>query len=179
MVRVTAGVEAHTHEYIATAHEDQKFGFSITSGDALEAVRRVLDAPGLELLGLHSHIGSQIFDTAGFEVAARRVLALHAADVRASWASTMPELDLGGGFGIAYTTQDDPSDPAQLATELHQDRRARVPGASTSPCPRLSVEPGRAIVGPSDVHALRGRHGQGRRRSTRAPRAPTSPSTAA
>ena len=65
MVRVTAGVEAHTHEYIATAHEDQKFGFSITSGDALDAVRRVQAAPGLELLGLHSHIGSQIFDTVG------------------------------------------------------------------------------------------------------------------
>ena len=78
MVRVTAGVEAHTHEYIATAHEDQKFGFSITSGDAFEAVRRVLAAPGLELLGLHSHIGSQIFDSSGFEVAARRVLALQA-----------------------------------------------------------------------------------------------------
>ncbi|MCD6638562.1 MAG: diaminopimelate decarboxylase, partial [Nocardioides sp.] len=69
MVRVTAGVEAHTHEYIATAHEDQKFGFSISSGDALEAVRQVLAAPGLRLLGLHSHIGSQIFDTSGFEVA--------------------------------------------------------------------------------------------------------------
>ena len=78
LVRVTAGVEAHTHEYIATAHEDQKFGFSITAGDALEAVRRVVAAPGLRLLGLHSHIGSQIFDTSGFEVAARRVLALHA-----------------------------------------------------------------------------------------------------
>ena len=78
MVRVTVGVEAHTHEYIATAHEDQKFGFSISSGDALEAVRQILAADGLELLGLHSHIGSQIFDTSGFEVAARRVLELHA-----------------------------------------------------------------------------------------------------
>ena len=89
MVRVTAGVEAHTHEYIATAHEDQKFGFSITCGDALEAVRRVVAAPGLELLGLHSHIGSQIFDTSGFEVAARRVLALHA-QVGAELGVTMP-----------------------------------------------------------------------------------------
>ena len=117
MVRVTAGVEAHTHEYIATAHEDQKFGFSITSGDALEAVRRVVAAPGMDLLGLHSHIGSQIFDTSGFEVAARRVLALHAT-IGAELGVTLPELDLGGGFGIAYTTQDDPSDPAQLANEL-------------------------------------------------------------
>jgi diaminopimelate decarboxylase len=147
MVRVTAGVEAHTHEYIATAHEDQKFGFSITSGDALEAVRRVVADPGLELLGLHSHIGSQIFDTSGFEVAARRVLALHA-QIGSELAVTMPELDLGGGFGIAYTTQDDPSDPAQLATEMskiveNECRALRIPE------PRLSIEPGRAIVGPA------------------------------
>ena len=113
MVRVTAGVEAHTHEYIATAHEDQKFGFSITAGDALEAVRRVHEAPGLRLLGLHSHIGSQIFDTSGFEVAARRVLALHAT-VATELGVEMPEMDLGGGFGIAYTTQDDPADPERL-----------------------------------------------------------------
>jgi diaminopimelate decarboxylase len=147
MVRVTAGVEAHTHEYIATAHEDQKFGFSISSGDAFEAVRRVLAAPGLELLGLHSHIGSQIFDAAGFEVAARRVLALHA-QVRDELEVTMPELDLGGGFGIAYTTQDDPSDPAQLATELTKIVTEEC-GARDLPVPRLSIEPGRAIVGPA------------------------------
>ena len=147
MVRVTAGVEAHTHEYIATAHEDQKFGFSITSGDAMDAVRRVLDAPGVELLGLHSHIGSQIFDTAGFEVAARRVLALQA-QVSGELGVTMPEMDLGGGFGIAYTTQDDPSDPAQLATELTKivEHECRV---FDVPVPALSIEPGRAIVGPS------------------------------
>ncbi len=147
MVRVTAGVEAHTHEYIATAHEDQKFGFSITSGDALDAVRRVVAATGLELLGLHSHIGSQIFDTSGFEVAARRVLALHA-QVGAELGLTMRELDLGGGFGIAYTTQDDPSDPAQLAIEMskiveHECQALEIP------VPRLSIEPGRAIVGPA------------------------------
>ncbi len=147
MIRVTAGVEAHTHEYIATAHEDQKFGFSITSGDALSAVRRVEDAPYLELLGLHSHIGSQIFDSSGFEVAARRVLALHAR-VSDELGVTLPELDLGGGFGIAYTSQDDPADAAQLATELtkiveHECRALDVA------VPRLSVEPGRAIVGPA------------------------------
>ncbi|MDP2775873.1 MAG: diaminopimelate decarboxylase [Nocardioides sp.] len=147
MVRVTAGVEAHTHEYIATAHEDQKFGFSITSGDALEAVRRVVAADGLELLGLHSHIGSQIFDSSGFEVAARRVLALHAT-VSSEVGVTMPEMDLGGGFGIAYTTQDDPSDPAQLATEMSKivEHECRALGIAE---PRLSIEPGRAIVGPS------------------------------
>lgn len=147
MVRVTAGVEAHTHEYIATAHEDQKFGFSIASGDALEAVRRVHEAQGLRLLGLHSHIGSQIFDTSGFEVAARRVLALHARVIEEVGVE-MPEMDLGGGFGIAYTTQDDPSDPAQLATEITKivEHECRALGIAL---PRLSVEPGRAIVGPS------------------------------
>ena len=147
MVRVTPGVEAHTHEYIATAHEDQKFGFSIASGDALAAVRRVHEAPGLHLLGLHCHIGSQIFDTSGFEVAARRVLALHAT-VGDEVGVEMPEMDLGGGFGIAYTTQDDPSDPAQLATEMTKivEHECRALGVTQ---PRLSIEPGRAIVGPS------------------------------
>jgi diaminopimelate decarboxylase len=147
MVRVTAGVEAHTHEYIATAHEDQKFGFSIIAGHAFEAVRRLSGDRGFELLGLHSHIGSQIFDTSGFEVAARRVLALHAR-VSEELSLVMPELDLGGGFGIAYTTQDDPADPAQLATELtkivEHECRARAVEV-----PRLSIEPGRAIVGPA------------------------------
>ncbi|CAA9325201.1 MAG: Diaminopimelate decarboxylase [uncultured Nocardioidaceae bacterium] len=147
MIRVTAGVEAHTHEYIATAHEDQKFGLSISAGQAFEAVRRTSDDPRFRLLGLHSHIGSQIFDTSGFEVAARRVLALHA-QVSEELGVELPELDLGGGFGIAYTRQDDPADPAQLAVELTKivERECRSLGVAV---PRLSVEPGRAIVGPA------------------------------
>jgi diaminopimelate decarboxylase len=147
LLRVTAGVEAHTHEYIATAHEDQKFGFSITSGDALDATKQILAAPGLELLGLHSHIGSQIFDSAGFEVAARRVLALHA-QISDEVGVVLPELDLGGGFGIAYTTQDDPSDPAQLAIELTKIVTEECKARDLA-VPRLSIEPGRAIVGPA------------------------------
>jgi diaminopimelate decarboxylase len=107
----------------------------------------VVAVPGLQLLGLHSHIGSQIFDTSGFEVAARRVLALHA-QVGSELGVTMPELDLGGGFGIAYTTEDDPADPAQLATEMSKivEHECRALGV---PEPRLSIEPGRAIVGPA------------------------------
>jgi diaminopimelate decarboxylase len=147
MVRVTAGVEAHTHEYIATAHEDQKFGFSITAGHAFEAVAKVNDIAELELLGLHSHIGSQIFDSSGFEVAARRLIALHAR-VSDELGVDMPELDLGGGFGIAYTTQDDPADPAQLATELGKIVEHECKALDLEQ-PRLSVEPGRAIVGPA------------------------------
>ena len=147
MVRVTAGVEAHTHEYIATAHEDQKFGFSISSGDAFAATEQIRAVPGLELLGLHSHIGSQIFDTSGFEVATRRVLALHA-QISEEIGVVLPELDLGGGFGIAYTTQDDPTDPAQLGIELTKivTEECKARGLDM---PRLSIEPGRAIIGPA------------------------------
>jgi len=79
LVRVTLGVEAHTHEFIATAHEDQKFGFSLASGQAQEAVRRVVELSSLELVGLHSHIGSQIFVSFGFEVACARIVTLLAA----------------------------------------------------------------------------------------------------
>ena len=147
LVRVTAGVEAHTHEYIATAHEDQKFGFSISNGSALEAARRVHQAPGLDLLGLHSHIGSQIFDSSGFEVAARRVLALHA-QIGDEFGAPLPELDLGGGFGIAYTTQDDPTDASQLADELTKIVAEECTARGLD-MPKLSIEPGRAIVGPA------------------------------
>jgi diaminopimelate decarboxylase len=148
MVRVTVGVEAHTHEYIATAHEDQKFGFSLAGGQAAEAVRRILDHPKyLSLLGLHSHIGSQIYDTSGFEVAARRVLGLHL-DVAREHGIQLAELDLGGGFGIAYTTQHDPLSPKALAQGMAQivDRECRAEGV---PVPKISIEPGRAIAGPS------------------------------
>lgn len=149
MVRVTAGVEAHTHEYISTSHEDQKFGFSITGGQALEAVRRIVAADGLKLLGLHSHIGSQIFVTDGFEVAARRVLRLHA-EIERELGVTLPELDLGGGFGIAYTTQDDPRAPEDLAREIIKIVDDECAALDIG-VPKLSIEPGRAIAGPAGL----------------------------
>jgi diaminopimelate decarboxylase len=149
MVRVTVGVEAHTHEFIATAHEDQKFGFSLATGAALEAVRRILALPSLELVGLHSHIGSQIFDTAGFEVAAHRVVTL-LGTIRDALGVELPELDLGGGLGIAYTRDDDPADVAEIAKQL-QSIVARECAAASLTLPRLGFEPGRAIVGPAGV----------------------------
>ncbi|MFB7662999.1 diaminopimelate decarboxylase [Kitasatospora sp. NPDC056138] len=147
LIRVTVGVEAHTHEFIATAHEDQKFGLSLAGGAAAEAVRRVLARPSLELRGIHSHIGSQIFDTAGFEVAARRVVGL-LAEVRDEHGIELPEIDLGGGLGIAYTSDDDPREPAEIATALAEIVRRECRAAELR-TPRLSVEPGRAIVGPT------------------------------
>ena len=147
LLRVTVGVEAHTHEYIATAHEDQKFGFSLAGGQAAEAVRRVLAAPSLELRGLHSHIGSQIFDDAGFEVSARRVIGL-AAEVRDEHGIELPELDLGGGFGIAYTSQDDPAPASVHAARLREIVGDECRSAGLA-MPHVSVEPGRAIAGPA------------------------------
>ncbi|MEV6210620.1 diaminopimelate decarboxylase [Kitasatospora sp. NPDC051914] len=148
LIRITVGVEAHTHEFIATAHEDQKFGLSLNGGAAAEAVRRVLAHPeSLELRGIHSHIGSQIFDTAGFEVAARRVVGL-LAQIRDEHGIELPEIDLGGGLGIAYTSEDDPREPAEIAAALAEIVRRECAAAQLS-TPRLSVEPGRAIVGPT------------------------------
>ncbi len=147
MVRVTTGVEAHTHEYIATAHEDQKFGFSIAGGTAAQALQACHDHPALDLLGIHSHIGSQIFDADGFEVAARRTLRLHA-DFRTATGVEMGELDLGGGFGIAYTSADSPSTPEALAGALREIIEHECATLDIA-VPHLSIEPGRAISGPS------------------------------
>lgn len=147
LVRVTAGVEAHTHEYIATAREDQKFGFSIATGAAFEALRQVAAEETLELRGIHSHIGSQIFDTMGFEVAAKKVLELHAR-ARDELGIEMPDLDLGGGFGIAYTSQDDPRTPDELASQLSRIVAEECEHHELA-VPHLSIEPGRAIVGPA------------------------------
>ena len=149
LVRVTVGVEAHTHEFIATAHEDQKFGLSLATGAAEEAVRRILALPSLRLVGLHSHIGSQIFDTAGFEVSAHRLVGL-AASIRDEHGLEVRELDLGGGMGVAYTDDDDPM-TARAMADLLRGIVVRECAAYGLAVPRLAVEPGRAIVGPSMI----------------------------
>ncbi|TFV68817.1 diaminopimelate decarboxylase [Blastococcus sp. CT_GayMR20] len=149
LIRATVGIEAHTHEFIATAHEDQKFGFSLATGDALTAAVRVIREPALQLTGLHSHIGSQIFDTAGFEAAAHRVVGL-LGQVHQATGELLGELNLGGGFGIAYLTEDDPVSPQDVATRLRSVIAAEC-AALDLPVPRLAVEPGRAIAGPGTV----------------------------
>ncbi|MDI9979214.1 diaminopimelate decarboxylase [Rhodococcus sp. IEGM 1307] len=153
LIRVTVGVEAHTHEFISTAHEDQKFGFSLAGGKAIDAVRRVFAAGNLRLVGLHSHIGSQIFDVDGFELAAHRVIGL-LRDVVAEFGvektAQISIIDLGGGMGISYVPSDDPPPVDQLAAKLGDIVRNESALAGL-PEPTLAVEPGRAIAGPGTV----------------------------
>ncbi|MDI3315528.1 MAG: diaminopimelate decarboxylase [Mycobacterium sp.] len=153
LVRVTVGVEAHTHEFISTAHEDQKFGLSLASGAAMHAVERIFATRHLRLVGLHSHIGSQILDIAGFEIAAHRIVNL-LADIAGKFgtdkAAQISIVDLGGGMGISYLPGDDPPPMGELAAKLS----AIVCNESAAiglPTPRLVVEPGRAIAGPGTI----------------------------
>lgn len=164
MLRLTPGVHASTHEYIATAHEDQKFGLSLTPGEASPtgapahpylgspawtAVQRAQQSPGVELIGLHCHIGSQIFEPEGFEVAARKLIDV-AAQIRTSFGAELPELDLGGGHGIAYTEADAPRAPEEIAQALATAVVAACAQRSLT-VPRISIEPGRSIAGPAGV----------------------------
>ena len=151
MLRLTPGVHAHTHEFIATAHEDQKFGLSMAADNGLSAAEQAVAAasgyPGIDLLGLHCHIGSQIFEPVGFELAAERLLEFLAAMQR-KYSITLPELDLGGGYGIAYTAADTPRPAAEIAQAMAAVVRAACTRLGID-APRISIEPGRAIVGSS------------------------------
>ena len=144
-LRINSGVHASTHEFLATAHEDQKFGVPLA--DAPAVVAQIRARPGLRFLGLHSHIGSQIFESDGFAEAARRLLTVHAGLLAGG---EVPELNLGGGFGIAYTSADVVTPIETIAHEL-----ARVVAAECArlgiPVPDVAVEPGRSIIGPSTV----------------------------
>lgn len=145
LVRVNSGVHAETHDFLSTAHEDQKFGFALTDAPAI--VARIRELPSLRFIGLHCHIGSQIFGTAGFEQSAARLVDLHA-DLSAT--EPVPLLNLGGGFGIAYTSVDDPTPIEDLADGIVA-AVARECEARGIPVPNLAFEPGRAIVGRAGV----------------------------
>ena len=155
MIRVTTGVHAGGHEYISTAHEDQKFGLSVNPGPeggdvpAMRALLAVVARPELHLLGIHSHIGSQILDPAGFEAAARVVLRLRA-ELAERTGVLVDEVDLGGGYGIAYLPGEVPLDPDRIAKDV-ASAVAAVCGELGTPLPRISIEPGRAIVGPAGL----------------------------
>ncbi|MDQ4024157.1 MAG: diaminopimelate decarboxylase, partial [Actinomycetota bacterium] len=152
LLRVTPGVEAHTHEYVQTGHEDSKFGFTLADGIALEGLRRAV-AAGLDVAGLHAHIGSQIFEKDGFELAAARLAGL-AAEARDELGLEVRELDLGGGLGIAYTRDDEAPDPGTLVAAIATVARAAFEGRGLA-VPEILFEPGRAISGPAGVTLYR------------------------
>ena len=147
LLRLTPGIEAHTHESIATAHEDVKFGFSIASGSAWNAITQVRTHSSLELRGFHAHIGSQIFENDSFEISAQRLIEL-LAKYRDEYSVELPELDLGGGYGIAYLPGESSLDPASTMKDLAKVVTAQC-AAHKLAIPRISIEPGRAIVGPT------------------------------
>ncbi len=141
LVRVRTGVHAETHAFLATAHEDQKFGFSLEG--AADAVARIRDLPSLRFVGLHAHIGSQIFDSSGFRESAARLVDLHA-DLLAG--GDIPLLNVGGGFGISYTSVDDPRPIEEIADGI-VDAIADECAVRGIPLPDVATEPGRVIVG--------------------------------
>lgn len=142
-LRINSGVHASTHEYLATAREDQKFGIPLADAAAVVALIRA--QPSLDFLGLHSHIGSQIFESDGFAEAARRLFALHA---ELSAIAPVPELNLGGGFGIAYTSADQALPIGALAASF-ADIVAAAAAEHDVPVPVVAIEPGRSVIGPS------------------------------
>ncbi|MFF3209794.1 diaminopimelate decarboxylase [Streptomyces sp. NPDC002886] len=152
-VRVVPGISAGGHAKIRTGTEDQKFGLSLADGSAQHAIARVLGQPQLELTGLHCHIGSQITEAKPYLVALRRMVGLMAR-VRDAHGVVLPELDMGGGHGIAYR----PGEPALDLTAFARRMRAELGGACAAaglPVPRLVIEPGRAVVGPAGVALYR------------------------
>ncbi|MFF1412327.1 diaminopimelate decarboxylase [Streptomyces sp. NPDC058289] len=153
LVRVVPGVSAGGHAKIRTGTEDQKFGLSIADGSAQHAIVRVLGRPQLEPAGLHCHIGSQITEVKPYVVALRRMVGLMAR-VRDAHGVVLPELDMGGGHGIAYR----PGEPALDLTAFARRMRAELGEACAAaglPVPRLVIEPGRGVVGPAGVALYR------------------------
>ncbi|MEV6394412.1 diaminopimelate decarboxylase [Streptomyces sp. NPDC051907] len=153
MIRVLPGIEAGGHRKIRTGAEGQKFGLSIASGDAEDAVARVLGQPRLELTGLHSHLGSQIASPEPYAQSVRRVIAFMAR-IRERYGVTLPELDLGGGFAVAYLPGDPAPSPAAYGRRIN-DELVRVCAEFDYPMPRLTVEPGRSIMAPAGVALYR------------------------
>ncbi|WP_019536701.1 diaminopimelate decarboxylase [Paenibacillus ginsengihumi] len=145
LLRITPGVEAHTHEYISTGQTDSKFGFDLENGAAFEAVKQAADLPNVELLGVHSHIGSQIFEVDGFRLAVEKVAAF-AAHVRDKLSLVFRVINLGGGFGIRYTEGDTPLPVAAYVQAIAEAVKEQF-GNLRYPLPEIWTEPGRSIVG--------------------------------
>ena len=146
-LRLTPGIDARTHEFISTAHEDVKFGFSIASGAAGEALDKCMSYASLNLAGVHCHIGSQIFEVSGFEAAAKRLVDV-LAKFRDKYAKELPELNIGGGYGIAYTKAEQAISPQDVMPAIAKVIKSECKKLNLA-VPKISIEPGRAIVGPT------------------------------
>lgn len=149
IIRLNPGVEAHTHEYITTAIEDVKFGFSIASGAAWNAVTEIAKTSSLSLVGVHSHIGSQIFSGEAFDATAVKLLEF-LKRYKDEFKVELPELIIGGGFGIAYMDSDQPISAEKLLKQIHKVVISNCERLGLA-IPRFSIEPGRAIIGPAMV----------------------------
>ena len=153
LVRVTPGVEAHTHEYVQTGQEDSKFGLSLNDGIALDAVKRAADVPGCVVSGIHAHIGSQIFELAAFDLAIKR-LAAFAGELRDHAGVALEEINVGGGLGIAHTEDEVSPDPAEAARRIVAAVQREF-AAMGMPVPNVFLEPGRSLVGNAAVTLYR------------------------
>jgi diaminopimelate decarboxylase len=150
LVRVTPGVEAHTHEYIETGTDDSKFGFGLQSGDALRAVQRVVACDGLRLAGLHCHIGSQVFRLDSYAAAIDRMIGLVLA-VETETGASVDELSVGGGLGVRYVASDEGPSIAQFAAALQEAFAKARAAHGVRSRPALGVEPGRSIAAPAGL----------------------------
>ncbi|MEW1691202.1 diaminopimelate decarboxylase [Streptomyces sp. NPDC091265] len=153
LVRVVPGVSAGSHAAVRTGTDDQKFGLSLTDGSAQHAVARILAQPGLELTGLHCHIGSQITTVKPYLTALRRVVGL-LAQIRQQHGVVLPELDLGGGHAVAYRPGESALDIPSFGSRIRRELATSCAAAGL-PVPRLTIEPGRALVGPAGVALYR------------------------
>ncbi|MDQ0244305.1 diaminopimelate decarboxylase [Bacillus fengqiuensis] len=145
LLRITPGIEAHTHDYILTGQEDSKFGFDLQNGQAEQAVRQTYEAPQFNLLGLHCHIGSQIFETTGFIMATKKIF-----EKLKEWKESIsffPKvLNLGGGFGIRYTNEDDPIPVSEYVNVIIEEVKKQTEEMKVA-IPEIWIEPGRSLVG--------------------------------
>lgn len=144
LLRLTPGIEAHTHEYIQTGQEDSKFGFSLANGHALQAVETCQRSSYLRLLGFHCHIGSQIFDIKGYQVAMEKI-GQFASKCYERYDFTTRVINVGGGFGIRYVEGDRPLSPDAYVSAIVDGLKASF--AHQSELPAVWIEPGRSIVG--------------------------------
>ncbi|AEP87188.1 diaminopimelate decarboxylase [Bacillus spizizenii] len=145
LLRITPGVEAHTHDYITTGQEDSKFGFDLHNGQTERAIEQVLQSEHIQLLGVHCHIGSQIFDTAGFVLAAEKIFK-KLDEWRESYTFVSKVLNLGGGFGIRYTEDDEPLHATEYVEKIIEAVKENAARYGFN-IPEIWIEPGRSLVG--------------------------------